>query len=211
MEQVFIVDDHASVRAGVAALLEKNGFMVTAEAGSLNEAKIVAKTKSWTMAIVDLQLPDGDGLDLVSELRVLGRKDPILVHSMMPDAAMATRAFKAGANGFINKGSDTSDLIAAVTRVAGGGRYVSPAYAEELAAGLTGEGAGSAPHEKLSDRELKVMLLLAAGKTPTAVAKELDCSVNTISSFRARVLKKMALKTNMDLTRYALERRLMVL
>lgn len=210
MDQIFIVDDHSSVRWGVKALLEKHGFAVTAEAGTLKEARIVAITQPWSLAIVDLQLPDGDGLELVQELRDLGRTDPILVHSMVPDSSAAARVFKAGGTGFINKGSESDELIAAVKKVAAGKRYVSPAYAEELAAGLSGDG-GANPHEKLSEREYKVMCYLAMGKTPTQVAQLIDCNVNTISTFRARVLKKLGLKTNMDITRYALSKRLVTL
>lgn len=210
MEQVFIVDDHSSVRWGVTALLEKNGYSVSAQAGTLQEARLCAISKPWTLAIVDLQLPDGDGLELVQELRDKGMVQPILVHSMIPDAAVAARVFKAGGNGFINKGSESDALIAAVKRVAAGGRYVSPAYAEELAAGLCLGGATN-PHEKLSEREYKVMCYLAMGKTPTQVASLLDCNVNTISTYRARILKKLGLQSSMDIVRYALSRRLVTL
>lgn len=210
MDQVLIVDDHSSVRWGVAALLEKHGFTVTAQAGTLREARIIASTQPWTLAIIDLQLPDGDGLELVQELRERGRNEPILVHSMVPDSAAAARVFKAGGNGFINKGSESEDLVSAVKRVSAGGRYVSPAYAEELAAGLSGEG-GANPHEKLSEREYKVMCFLAMGKTPTQVAELIDCNVNTISTYRARILKKLGLKTSMDIVRYALNKRLVTL
>lgn len=210
MDQIFIVDDHSSVRGGVTALLEKHGYAVTAEAGTLKEARIVAISKPWSLAIIDLQLPDGDGLELVQELRERGRREPILVHSMVPDSAAASRVFKAGGNGFINKGSESEDLVAAVKRVSAGGRYVSPAYAEELAAGLSGDG-GSNPHEKLSEREYKVMCYLAMGKTPTQVAGLIECNVNTISTYRARILKKLGLKTSMDIVKYALTKRLVTL
>ena len=210
MGHVLIVDDHSSVRLGVAMLLERHDFTVSGEAGTLREARLMALTRPWTVAIIDLQLPDGDGLDLVQELRSNGRSEPILVHSMVPDSAAAARVFKAGGNGFINKGSAPEELIAAVKRVAAGGRYVSQAYAEELAGGLGGDG-GANPHEKLSEREYKVMCLLAAGKTSTQVAELIDCSVNTISSYRARILKKLGLKTNIEVTRYALLRHLVTL
>lgn len=210
MEQVFIVDDHSSVRFGVEALLEKRGHIVTAQAGTLQEALLVAISKPWTLAIVDLQLPDGDGMDLVKHLRELGRQEPILVHSMVPDSAAASRAFKGGAQGFINKGCESDELVAAVTRLASGLRYVSPAYAEELARGLSSGGTAN-PHEKLSEREYNVMCLLAQGKTPTQVAQKLECNVNTVSTYRARILKKLELKTSMDIVKYALMRRLVTL
>lgn len=210
MVQVLIVDDHASVRWGVAALLERNGWAVSAQAGSMREARIAAAAKPWNLAIVDIQLPDGDGLDFVQELRRNGRGEPILVHSSLPDSAAAARVFKAGANGFINKGSEPEDLIVAVGRVAAGRRYVSPAYAEVLAGTLAGD-RGINPHDLLSEREYKVMCYLAAGKTPSQVAGLIDCSANTISTYRARILKKLGLKSTMDIVRYALERRLVTL
>lgn len=209
MEQVFIVDDHSSVRFGVATLLEKHGHSVTAQAGTLREARLAAIANPWSLAIVDLQLPDGDGLELVQELRAKGMTQPILVHSMVPDSAAASRVFKAGAEGFINKGSESDDLIAAVKRLAAGGRYVSPAYAEELAVGLSGGSAN--PHENLSDREYDVFKLLAQGKTPTQVAAILDVNVNTISTYRSRILKKLGLKTSMEIVKYALTKRLVAL
>lgn len=206
MEQIFIVDDHSSVRFGLAALLEKHGHSVTVQAATLKDALAMARLHPWTMAIVDLQLPDGDGLELVKELRSWGRREPILVHSMVPDSAAAQRVFKAGANGFINKGSESEDLIMAVKRLVAGGRYVSPAYAEELAIGLTGGSANL--HDKLSENEYKVMCLLAQGKTPTQTAAIIECSVNTISTYRARILKKLNLKTSMDIVKYALSKKL---
>lgn len=207
MEHVLIVDDHASVRRGVGTLLQELGWTVVCEASTINQARSMFRLTNWTVAVLDLQLPDGDGLELLQEVRNFGTKKPILVHSLMPDSVMASRALKAGANGFINKGSDPDEFKRAALKVASGGRYVSPEYAEELALSLA-EGGSPTPHEKLSEREFQVMCMLAAGKTPTQCAEALDCSVNSISTYRARILKKLGLKTSLEIVRYALSRKL---
>lgn len=202
-----IVDDHSMVRKGVGLLIQEMGGEVAAEAASLEQARTVARTSYWNMMVLDLNLPDGDGLDFVSEIRSDGYKQPILVHSLMPDTAVAARVFKAGANGFISKTCDPEEFIVACKRVVYGGRYVSPGYAEELASSLiTGE--PLARHDKLSEREFQVMLLIAQGKTPTQVAETLGCGVTSISTFRHRILKKLELKTSLDIMRYALNHRL---
>lgn len=207
LPEVVVVDDHSMVRKGVTGLLQELGWTITAQAASLQQAREVLSEHNWTMLVLDLNLPDGDGLELIEELRSAGHSQPILVHSLMPDAAVAARVFKAGGNGFIGKTCEPEDFQAACRKVFAGGRYVSTEYAEALAMSLSG-GASSNPHEKLSDREYKVMCLIAAGKTPSQVAAALDCNVNTISTFRARILKKLDLKTSMDIMRYALSRKL---
>lgn len=208
--EVVVVDDHSMVRKGVAMLLQELGWEVAAEASSFQQANALVRTHSWTMMVLDLNLPDGDGLELLQEMRSSGFKQPVLVHSLMPDSSAAGRVFKVGGNGFISKTCEPEDFQAACRKVAAGGRYVSPEYAEELALSLAC-GQSSNPHEKLSEREYKVMCLIAAGKSPTEVAEVLDVNVNTISTFRARILKKLELKTNTDIMRYALSRKLVTL
>lgn len=206
--EVLIVDDHSMVRKGVGMLIQEMGGEVAAEAASLEQARPLMRTSYWTLMVLDINLPDGDGLDFVQEIRADGYKQPILVHSLLPDSAVATRVFKAGANGFISKTCDPDDFIAACRRVEAGGRYVSPGYAEELASSLiTGE--PLARHDKLSEREFQVMLLIAQGKTPTQIAETLGCGVTSISTFRHRILKKLNLKTSLDIMRYALNHRLL--
>lgn len=206
-EQVLLIDDHPAVRRGMGELLAELGWEVVGECGSLAQARILSKTVLWTMAVLDLTLPDGHGVDLLSEWRAAGETRPILVHSVLPDESIAARVFKAGGNGYINKGSDPADFQAAAKKVAAGGRYVSQEFAETLAMSLTGEKQAQ-PHEHLSPREYQVMQLIAEGKTPGQIAEALGCNVNTISTYRARILKKLGLKTSMDIMRYALTRRL---
>ncbi|WP_269765790.1 response regulator transcription factor [Burkholderia ubonensis] len=207
MPEVVVVDDHSMVRKGVTMLLHELGWVVSAEASSLQQANAAVRTSYWSMMVLDLNLPDGDGLDLIQDLRSAGYKQPILVHSLMPDSAAAGRVFKVGGNGFISKTCEPDDFLAACRKVEGGGRYVSPEYAEELAMSLAA-GTSSNLHEKLSEREYQVMCLIAAGKTPSDVAKAIGCNVNTISTFRSRILKKLELKTSADIMRYALSRKL---
>lgn len=196
------------VRKGVTMLLHELGWSIAAEACSLQQANAAIRTSYWTMMVLDLNLPDGDGLDLIQELRSAGYKQPILVHSLMPDAAVAARVFKAGGNGFISKTCEPDEFLAACRKVDAGGRYVSPEYAEELALSLSIGASTTNLHERLSEREFQVMCLIAVGKTPTEVAEELGCNVNTISTFRSRILKKLDLKSSMEIMRYALSRKL---
>lgn len=210
MESVLIVDDHSTIRRGLTSLVEECGWSVTIEANSLAQARAHWRTGIWSLAVLDLNLPDGDGLELVQEIRSTGCAKPLLVHSLLPDSAVASRVIKAGANGFVNKGASPDDVITALRKVASGGHYVSPEYAEQMALTIAG-GMAPVPHERLSEREYRVMCLLAAGKTPTQIAETIGCNVNTISTYRARILKKLELKTSMDIVRYALSRRLVTL
>jgi two-component system invasion response regulator UvrY len=210
---VVVVDDHSMVRKGVTMLIEEMGWTVAGQAATLQQARDVLKSTEWTMLVLDLNLPDGDGLAFLQELRAGGHKQPVLVHSLMPDSAVAARVFKAGGNGFIGKTCEPEHFQAACRKVLAGGRYVSAEYAEELAMSLGGgaSSVGTHLHEKLSEREYQVMCLIAAGKSPGQVAEALGCQVNTISTFRARILKKLDLKTSMDIMRYALARKLVTL
>jgi len=211
MESVLIVDDHSTIRRGLASLIvEELGWTVSLEAHSMAQARAVWRAGIWSIAVFDLNLPDGDGLDLVQEIRSTGCTKPILVHSLLPDSAVATRVIKQGGNGFVNKGAAPEQVLTALRKVASGGLYVSPEYAEQMALTMAG-GVAQVPHERLSEREYKVMCLLAVGKTPTQVAEAIGCNVNTISTYRARILKKLELKSSMDIVRYALTRRLVTL
>lgn len=208
MQSVVLVDDHPALRRGMGELLREMGWDVVGQYGSLAEARREMLMLDWSMAVLDLNLPDGSGFDLLSWLRENGLNQPVLVHSVLPDAAAAARVFKLGGNGFLNKGASAEEFQTAARKLADGGRFVSPSFAEELAATLAG---GQLPHESLSTREYEVMLLIAQGKTPGQVASALSINVNTISTYRARILKKLSLGTSMDIMRYALSRRLVTL
>lgn len=205
--RVLLIDDHPSVRRGIFGLLAEMGWTLAGECGTLAQARTRVKLPDWAVVILDITLPDGNGLDFLHELRQTGEKRPVLVHSVLPDAAMASRVLKAGGNGFVNKGCDPVEFKSAATKVLSGGRYVSPVFAEEIAAALAGE-REVFPHEALSTREYQVMLLIAEGKQPQEIAKAIGCTVNSISTYRARILKKLDLSSSLDIMRYALTHRL---
>lgn len=210
MQEVVIVDDHSMVRKGVAILVEELGWHVVHEACAILQANAYVRTSDWTFMIVDVNLPDGSGLDFVKGLRTAGYTQRILVHSLLSDDAAATRALRAGANGFISKTCEPDEFLRACSKLSSGGRYISPDYADKIAESMA-EGVSINLHERLSEREYQVMCLIAVGKTPSEIADMIGCNVNTISTFRSRVLKKLELKTSMDIVRYAITRNLVQL
>lgn len=205
--KVIIVDDHAMLRRGLCQTFNDLGWEVVAEAGRAQDAVGAFKNLEWDLGILDVNLPDKNGLDLLHDLRREGVAGPILVHSLLPDSAVAARVFKIGGNGFINKGCNPDELILAAKRVAEGGRYVSPRFAEDLAESLS-TGQPMHPHDALSDREYQVMCQIAYGKSPGQIAEMLGCNINTISTYRARLLAKLKLKNSMEVMRYAIAHRL---
>jgi DNA-binding NarL/FixJ family response regulator len=159
----------------------------------------------YDVLVLDIAMPDGGGLEVLRQLQSLKPDLLVLILSMYSEKQYAVRALKAGAAGYLTKESAPDELVAAIRQVAGGGKYVTQALAEKLAAGLGGEPAQE-PHETLSDREYQVMCLLAAGKTVSDIAVELSLSVKTVSTYRARVLDKLDLQNTAEIVRYALER-----
>ncbi|NJN97230.1 MAG: response regulator [Anaerolineales bacterium] len=205
MIRVLVVDDHAVVRQGVVQIMSQAPDMVcTGEAASGREALRLALQNDYEVVVLDINLPDGSGLDILKQLRLLKPELPVLMLTVYPEQQFATRAFKAGAAGYLTKDSIPRELLTAIYKIAGGGRYVSQVLAESLVAQL-GSTPVAQPHELLSDREDQVMRLLAAGKTVTQIAQELTLGVKTVSTYRTRVLKKLGLKTNAELIRYALQ------
>jgi len=161
----------------------------------------------WDLLILDITMPGRGGLDVLKNLRALRPKLPVLVLSMHPEDQYGKRVLKAGASGYMNKESAPEELIEAVRKLLGGGRYVSPALAETLASDLS-QDAGRPPHESLSDREFEVLRKLASGKTVSQIAEDLHLSVPTVSTYRARILEKMNMSTTAELMHYALRNRL---
>lgn len=208
--QVFVVDDHCVIRKGLGLLIQELDGQVVLEASSLAEATARRDGAAWSMMVLDLNLPDGDGLEFLQSLRKQGYQQPVLVHSLLPEASMTARVLKAGATGFICKTASADDIKSACRTVASGQRYVSPGYAANLANAMA-LGAPPTLHDRLSEREYQVMCLLATGKSPSQIADTIDCHVNTISSFRARILKKLELKTSPDIMKYALQHKLVAL
>ena len=208
MMRILLADDHALFRQGLERVLE-DGLPGAScgHAGDTVEALRLVKSESWDVAIVDIAFGGKSGLDLLKEIRQARPKLPVLVLSMYSERQFAVRALKAGAAGYVMKKVASEELLSAVRRVAAGGRWVTQEVAERLAEEI-GLPADRLPHELLSDREFHVFRLLAGGATVKVIAVELGVSVQTVSTYRARILEKMRLETNADLTQYALHHRL---
>jgi two-component system invasion response regulator UvrY len=205
MIKILIADDHAVVRRGLREILtETSDMLVGGEAATAPEVRQLVREQRWDVVVLDLNMPGGSGLELLGELR---RESPgvrVLVLTVSQENQYAVRAIRAGAAGFLTKESAPEKLIEAVRKIAAGGRYVSPELGETLASLVAGEAEG-APHERLSDQEFEVFKMLASGRTVSQVAQELALSVKTVSTHRTRILKKMEMNTNAELTHYAVK------
>ena len=209
MTRILLAADYAVVRHGLKEILSHAmADAVFGDAASAAEALEKARAGDWDLAILDTSLPDRSGLDVLKELRQVRPKLPILVLSMYPEEQLAVRALRAGANGYVSKKTAEADLLTAVRKVLAGGRYVSPALAERLA-GAIQAGSERAPHETLSDLEYQVFRLLAIGHTVKEIGEKLAVSPQTVSTHRSRILEKMGLTTNAELTQYAIQNRLL--
>lgn len=203
-----IADDHAIVRKGLAQILREEfpAAKITEVANSNEVLEEVAK-KIWDVILLDISMPGRNGMETLKQIRTEGIKAPVLMLSMHPEEQYAVRALKAGASGFLNKESATDELLVAVRKLLSGRKYITAAVAEKLAETIGGE-REKTEHELLSDREMQVLQLIASGKTVSEIAGELSLSVNTISTYRTRLLEKLSLNNNAELTRYAIDNRL---
>jgi len=203
MIRALVADDHAIVRHGIRDVLrESRDIVVKGEAKNAAEVLDKVRRERWDVVVLDLNLPDRSGLDLLGDLRRERPSLPVLILTVYSEDQFAIRAFRAGASGYLTKESAPEELVEAVRKVVRGGRYVSPALAERLA--LLLEGAVERPvHEFLSAREFEILRLLGSGKTVSQAAAGLHLSVKTVSTYRARLLEKMNLRTNAELTLYA--------
>jgi len=208
MIRVLVADDHPVVRVGLREILTRQrDIVVLGEAGTGAEVCKLVEQKAWDVIVLDVTLPDRSGLDVLKEIKRERPKLPILILSAYPEEDYAVRALRAGAAGYVTKSASPEELVRAVRRLAQGQRYMSPAAAEELI-GALGNGLDQAPHERLSDREYQVLCLLGSGKSVGRIAQELERSVKTISTSRARILEKMDMQSNAQLVHYVLQRRL---
>lgn len=208
MRKVLIVDDHEVVRDGIKRLLdEQPGDISCGEAGTPDQALRMALADEWDVVVLDLSLPGKSGLELLKELKQVRPRLPVLILTMHSEEQYARRVFKAGAAGFITKDSPRAELSRAIHKVMEGGKYLSPALAEKLIIDLE-RGTDRPPDQILSDREFQVMRLIASGKTLTEIADLLSLSDKTISTYRARLMEKMGMRTNAELTYYAIHNKL---
>ena len=206
--KVLIADDHPVVRQGLKQMLSADPEVnVVGEARDGDEAFDLAHRVDWDVAVLDYSMPGRGGVELLSDVKHDYPDRAVLILSIYPEDPHGLRALKAGAAGYITKESAGEELTAAVKKVATGGRYVSSTLAEKLASRLTPE-QERPPHERLSDREYRVMWLLASGKTLHQIAEEMRLSPSTVSTYRGRILKKLGLNTNVDLVHYAMKHRL---
>ena len=206
--RILIADDHPVVRRGLRDIVASEEDMaVVGEARTGDEALELARELEWDVAVLDYSMPGCNGAELVREVKRHHPERPVLVLSILPEEVHAGQVFKAGGAGYINKASANEDLTGAIRKVVNGGKYVSAAFAEKLATELA-DGGEKPPHELLSDREYRVMWLIASGRQINQIAEEMALSPSTISTYRARILRKLALSNNAALVRYAVEYRL---
>ena len=203
--KVLIVDDHPVVRMGIKQILaDEPDIATTMEATSVSEMMEYVRQEDWSVIVLDITLPDRSGLEALKDVKAMRPELPVLILSMHPEDQYAVRVLKAGASGYVTKESAADELAKALRKVVGGGRYISSTLAEKLAIAVGGD-YDKPLHETLSDREFQVMFLIASGKKPAEIADELLLSVKTVSTYRARVLEKMHMANNAELTYYAVK------
>src|SRR5690349_5440644 len=206
--KILLADDHAVVRHGLKQILaDQFRHSTFGEARNAQEALNLVWKQNWDIVILDITMPGRSGLEVLREIRRSRPRLPVLVLSMHPEDQFAMRVLKSGAAGYMTKESAPEALVGAIKKVLAGGRYVSPALAEQMATYL-GTDVQKPPHERLSDREFLVLRLIASGKTVGQIADQLALSVKTISTYRARILQKMLMQSNAELTHYAIQNRL---
>lgn len=205
MIRVAIVDDHAIVRAGLRQfLVEQVDLRVVAECANGREALDVVREQSADVMLLDISMPGQNGVDTLLAIKARAPELPVLILSSFPEEHYATTLLRQGASGYLNKECDPQDIVKAIRTVALGRRYITPGVAERLAAGLA-SGSEKALHEQLSEREFQVFLRLAQGETIGQLALSMSLSAKTVSTYRTRVMEKMGLSSNSDLTYYAIK------
>lgn len=203
--KILIADDHAVVRKGLRGLLsEEFPGAQFGEASDGNQAYAQVIQKKWDVAILDVSMGGRGGLDVIKDIRRTAPNLPILIMSMHPEDQFAVRALKSGASGYLTKETAPDEIGNALRKILSGRKYVSATLAEKLALGLDTE-EGSLPHEALSDREFEVMRLIASGKRVKEIGSHLSLSVKTISTYRTRILEKMGMESNAQLTHYTIK------
>jgi two-component system, NarL family, invasion response regulator UvrY len=204
MTTIVVADDHPLIREGLKnTLAAEHDLQVVGEAGTAEEVMDVVQKRRPHVLILDISMPGSAGLTLLERVKGVSKKTRILVLSMHPEKLFAVRALKEGASGYISKATVADVLVPAIRKVAGGGVYVSPAIADQLASSTAQAAAEGQPHERLSERELEVFLLLAVGKTVGQVAEDLHLSKATVSTYRNRILSKTGLTSNAEMVQYA--------
>jgi DNA-binding NarL/FixJ family response regulator len=207
MIKVIVVDDHPVVRRGLKQIIEDEPDMeVAGEAKNAGECFSLVRKTDCTLVLLDITLPDSNGFDVLKQLKYEHPNLPILILSIQPEDQYGLRFIKAGASGYLMKEGAPDELVKAIRKVNAGGKYVSASLAEKLVSHQ--DASDKPPHENLSNREFQILCMIAEGKTPKGIVSELCISKKTVSTYRARILEKMKMSTNADLTRYALNHHL---
>lgn len=208
MINILIADDHALMRAGLKRILkDEPDLKVVAEASNGFEVIDAVKKEQIDFIVLDLTMPGKNGLEVIKELRQINKTILILILSMHPEDRFAVRALKSGASGYMTKESAPDELVNAIRKIISGRKYISPLLAEKLVSEF-GDDSGKLPHEMLSDREHEVFIMIASGKKITEIAEILSLSAATVNTYRARIFDKMKIKSNVELTHYALSNKL---
>jgi len=211
MIRVLLCDDHAIVRQGLKQILaDTPDIEVTAEAADGLQALRAARAGEFDLVLLDIAMPERDGLDVLKQLKREFPRLAVLMLSTYPDRQYAVRALKLGAAGYVHKGAETRELVAAIRKAVAGGRYVNPALAETLATALA-EPSDRPPHEALSHREYQVFCQIAAGRTLSQIAEDLSLSLNTVSTYRARVMEKTQTHNDVEIALYAVRHALVAM
>lgn len=207
--KVLIADDHAIVREGLKQILaDTKDIVVAGDAENGHDAVKLARKAKSDVLLLDISMPDRSGIEVLKQVKKESPKIAVLMLSMHREDQYAIRSLKAGAAGYLNKQSAPAELVDAIRQVAAGRKYISPALAQELASKIGDDNREAPPHEMLSDREYQTLIMIASGKTVSDIALELSLSVKTISMYRTRLLQKMKLRHNAELTHYAIRNHL---
>lgn len=208
MIRILIADDHAIVREGLKQIVaEESDMKVTGEAANSDDVLSIIPKNSFDIAILDINMPGKSGLDLLKDLKIQFPKLPVLILSMYAEEQYGIRALKAGASGYLKKASVPEELVAAIRKIVLGGKYISQTLAEKLAENVDSS-YDKLPHENLSDREYQVMCKIASGESAEQIAEDLSISIHTFYTYRNRILEKMNMKSNVELTQYVINNKL---
>jgi DNA-binding NarL/FixJ family response regulator len=208
MIKILIADDHAIVRQGLKQIVsEESDMKVTAEASDVNELLGLVHKDKFDIIILDISMPGRSGLDALKDLKENFPDLPVLILSMFSEDQYGLRAFKAGASGYLKKVSAPDELVSAIRKIVNGGKYINPSIAEKIVSDY-GKDDSQPLHNRLSDREFQIMCLIAQGKTAEQIAEDLLISIHTVYTYRNRILEKMQLKSNVELTQYVLQNKL---
>ena len=206
--KILIADDHAIVREGLKQIVaEEKDILVAGEAENAEQLMDHLVKEKWSLVILDINMPGKSGLEALKDIRLQYPELPVLILSMFSEDQYGIRAIKAGASGYLKKVSAPTELVTAIRKIVSGGKYINPSLAEKLADKL-GEKGKSLLHENLSDREYQIMCNIALGKSAEEIAQDLSISINTVYTYRNRILEKMSMKSNVELTQYVLSNKL---